>query len=116
MQYETRKGEEKVSSRYAKNHNNYKRCMECGRSGHFKCTSERKSNKVKLTFDVKNNLDEFFAEDDDEIRISTKDNNRKRDKKHSRKEAKKQRHRRLSNSNLVIPTSEEESSGDSESI
>ena len=37
-------------SRYSKNHNSYKRCIQCGKIGHFKCTSERRSRKVNLTF------------------------------------------------------------------
>ena len=115
MQYDIRKGDEKSkTSRYSKPHANYKRCMQCGELGHFKCTQEKKSNKVNLTFNVADNLDEFFIDDSDTIKISTKDNVRKRDKKSSRKEAKKHRHRRLSNCNLVIPTSDEESPINSE--
>ena len=59
--------------RYAKNgkHDQFKRCIECGRNGHFKCTKENKSKKINLTFKVQENLDEFFvsesssSEDDD---------------------------------------------------
>ena len=66
--------------------------MECGKSGHFKCTSEKRSRKVKLTFLVEDNLDEFFIENNqptgqDEPNFSI----RKRDKKSQRKAAKKQR-------------------------
>jgi len=35
--------------------------MECGKGGHFKCLSERKSGKIKLKFKVRDNLDEFFV-------------------------------------------------------
>ena len=56
------------------------------------------------------NLDEFFVDDSDEIRIST--SSRKRDKKSGRKD-KRKRQRRLSNSNLMIPTSDEESYSES---
>ena len=38
-----------------------RRCMECGKNGHFKCMSERKSAKIKLKFKVRDNLDEFFV-------------------------------------------------------
>jgi len=40
--------------------------MECGKYGHFKCTSENRSRKVKLTFEVADNLNEFFITDSDE--------------------------------------------------
>ena len=41
--------------------NQCKRCIECGSWGHFKCTTEQQSLRVKLTFCVENNLDEFFV-------------------------------------------------------
>ena len=41
-----------------------RRCMECGKGGHFKCMSERKSAKIKLKFKVRDNLDEFFVASD----------------------------------------------------
>ena len=86
VQYDTRKGDEKSkASRFSKNHNNFKRCIECGENGHFKCTSERKSRKVNLTFKVADNLDEFFSENSDKIKISTKDSLRKRDRKKAKK-------------------------------
>ena len=44
-----------------------KRCIECGAWGHFKCTSERKSQKIKLTTKVEDNLDEFFVADSDSV-------------------------------------------------
>jgi hypothetical protein len=34
--------------------------MECGKKGHFKCTKERKSLKIKIDMTVKDNLDEFI--------------------------------------------------------
>jgi len=37
-----------------------RRCVECGKNGHFKCTSERRSSRVELKFKVRDNLDEFF--------------------------------------------------------
>ena len=82
--------------------------MECGRDGHFKCTSENRSRKVKLTFDVADNLNEFFISDSDELQIDIKDLAGKREYKRHRKEAKKHRQRRLSNSNLMIPTDDDE--------
>ena len=43
-------------------------CMECGKSGHIKCTKEAKSNKIKIDSKVINDLNEFilqkFREDD----------------------------------------------------
>lgn len=36
------------------------RCIECGKGGHLKCTSVRKSSKIKLSFAIQNNLDAFF--------------------------------------------------------
>lgn len=39
------------------------KCIECGKKGHFKCSQESKTWKIKLDFEVKNNLDEFFSED-----------------------------------------------------
>lgn len=56
--------------------------------GHFKCTSEKRSRHVKLTFDVCDNLNEFFV--DDEIRTSpTSILVKKREDKRQRKEAKR---------------------------
>lgn len=80
--------------------------------GHFKCTSENRSRRVKLTFDVADNLNEFFIDDSDEVHISTKTLASKREEKRNRKEAKKQRQRRLSNSNLMIPTTDDEAYSD----
>ena len=45
-----------------------KRCIECGRSGHFKCSTEGQSKRISLTFNVEDNLDEFlFSEIDNNI-------------------------------------------------
>jgi len=33
--------------------------MQCGKKGHFKCTKERHSLKIKIDMSVKDNLDEF---------------------------------------------------------
>lgn len=104
--------------------NKYKRCIECNQQGHFKCTSERESRKVKLSFRVEENLDEFFTEDgaiDDFIMGSpsqlgkgaTAKQLSKRDKKMKRK--KKQKMRRVPGSNLMIPASDDESSSSSSS-
>ena len=35
--------------------------MECGKRGHIKCTSEKKSQKIKIDTEVKDDLDEFVA-------------------------------------------------------
>jgi hypothetical protein len=35
--------------------------MECGKRGHIKCTSEKKSLKIKIDTEVKDDLDEFVA-------------------------------------------------------
>ena len=43
----------------------FMRCIECDGVGHFKCTSEKKSEQIKLTFKVEDNLDEFFVSDQD---------------------------------------------------
>lgn len=83
--------------------------------GHFKCTSERRSKKTVLSFEVRDNLNEFFVSDSDSDQISIKEPHNKRETKRMRKESKKQKHRRLSNSNLVIPTTEEEVSESDES-
>lgn len=112
VQYSTQRDERRPASRFTKNHNGYKRCMECGNMGHFKCTSEKRSRRVNLTFDVADNLNEFFVDDSDEVHISTKDLASKREEKRHRKEVKKQRQRRLSNSNLMIPTTDDEAQSD----
>jgi hypothetical protein len=102
--------------------NKLMRCIECDAYGHFKCTEESKSQKIKLTFNVENNLDEFIREGGDNIPNTDEDfdstiekHSKKRDRKLKRKKKeKKKRHRRLSNSNLVIPTtSEDEESSES---
>lgn len=33
--------------------------MECGKTGHIKCTSERRSNKIRADPKVLENLEEF---------------------------------------------------------
>jgi hypothetical protein len=83
--------------------------------GHFKCTRERQSKKTVLSFEVCDNLNEFFVSDSDSAQISIKEPHNKREAKRMRKESKKQKHRRLSNSNLVIPTTDEEVSDESQS-
>lgn len=37
------------------------RCIECGNWGHFKCSKDDQSRLISLTFNVEDNLDEFFA-------------------------------------------------------
>ena len=45
-----------------------KRCIECGKPGHFKCSTEMQSARIGLTFNVEDNLDEFlFSEIDNNI-------------------------------------------------
>jgi hypothetical protein len=81
--------------------------------GHFKCKSELTTNRLKLTFNVEHDLNEFFISEDC-LKISYKGveegKERKRDKK---KKKKQQKHRILENSNILIPTSDE---GTSESL
>lgn len=36
------------------------RCIECGKKGHIKCTKERKSIKIKIDCDVRDDLNEFI--------------------------------------------------------
>lgn len=36
------------------------RCVECHKTGHFKCATFQQSEKVKLSFNVADNLDEFL--------------------------------------------------------
>lgn len=40
------------------------RCVECNKSGHLKCSTLKQSKKVKLTFHVADNLDEFLIAHD----------------------------------------------------
>ena len=37
--------------------------MQCGDWGHFKCMEEAETNLVKVSFTVKNDLDEFYRSD-----------------------------------------------------
>ena len=56
--------DKKCIGRYEKKggrHDPFKRCVECNRTGHFKCTKESKSASVNLTFKVMADLDEFFV-------------------------------------------------------
>lgn len=36
------------------------RCIECGKSGHLKCTSFKRSSRVKVDFKLKTNIDSFL--------------------------------------------------------
>lgn len=91
--------------------------MECGERGHFKCTSEKESQKIKINTHVFDDLDEFFrtdkkthkGEEDDDIRMSFDyiedipdrkhdKNNSKRDKSTSKK--------LIENTNVLIPGSD----------
>jgi hypothetical protein len=47
--------------------------MECGKMGHFKCTSESRSKRVRPTFDVKNDLNEFLINSNDEAEVDMDD-------------------------------------------
>ena len=38
----------------------FARCIECGKPGHFKCTQEKESLKIKIPTKVLGNLDEFI--------------------------------------------------------
>jgi hypothetical protein len=38
------------------------RCVECGKQGHLKCTSFKKSSRVKVDFKIKTNIDSFFRQ------------------------------------------------------
>ena len=92
VQYNSQKGDEKRPSRYGKSSNPYKRCMECGKFGHFKCTSEQRSRIVGLTFDVAENLNEFLLNSDEEEEFPKSDlkkREEKREDKRQRKEAKR---------------------------
>ena len=49
------------------------RCIECGKKGHIKCTRERKSLKIKIDTDVKDDLNEFIEYQ--QMKYSKKDEN-----------------------------------------
>ena len=38
------------------------RCIECGEKGHLKCTSFKKSSRVKLNFNVQTNIENYMKE------------------------------------------------------
>ncbi len=38
----------------------FARCIECGKTGHLKCTKEKISRKMKIDCAVEDNLDEFI--------------------------------------------------------
>ena len=94
----------------------FMRCIECDGEGHFKCSTENQSIKVKLNFTVQNDIDEFLKKSS-RLRLRTPGSSlssspepvdkksKKRDKKLKHKK-KKKKVRRLSNSNIVIPTSD----------
>ena len=73
--------------------------MECSHEGHLRCTSDRKAYSFQVSFSVKDNLDEF-------IRPPEWLPSEKSEKKKERKE------RRLSNTNIVVPTSDSEDAFD----
>ena len=126
-----KKGNPKEHSRYSNKDSKvsqFKRCIECGANGHFKCMAEKKSVGVKLTFTVENNLDEFFVTDNDSnipctdddicsdsdtLEIEKRMAKKRENKANKKSKVKKVKHRRLSNSNLVIPTTEEDQSSES---
>jgi hypothetical protein len=41
----------------------YIRCVECGKSGHIKCTTEEDSWTIPIHPKVKDNLNEFFKQE-----------------------------------------------------
>jgi len=93
------------ASRHSDQAAKHKRCIECGNSGHFKCSKEKQSQLIKLTFRVRDNLDEFCAcsdggEDENMINyeVQSSPRSRKRDKKQMRKREQKT----VANSNLVV--------------
>ena len=102
--------------------NKYKRCIDCDAHGHFKCRDEAKSNLMKVSFDVGNDIDEFLMRKLDELKYRSDSSEgdeamskkeRKRDKKLKEKKSKKNKKkkkkssRRLSNSNILMPISDE---------
>ena len=129
----------KCIGRYEKKggrHDPFKRCVECNRTGHFKCMKETKSASVNLTFKVAADLDEFFVSEsnsssDEQVPINPDIIDlgppQKREpinpniidlgppRKRDRKKDNKTKHRRLSNSNLIIPTSDDNQSESSSS-
>lgn len=38
------------------------RCVECGNQGHLKCTSFKRSSRVRVDFKIKTNIDSFFKQ------------------------------------------------------
>lgn len=93
-----------------------KRCMECSRFCHFRCTSYKESQQVKLTFRVQNNLDEFLVLPTKDDSDSSEHNSslRKRHQKHKQKQ-KFRRDRVLSNQFLNMQTTSDEESCESDS-
>ena len=55
------------------------KCIECGRHGHLKCTTEKESNEILIDTKVMEDLDEFvhskfeMAEQSDDVELETKD-------------------------------------------
>ena len=39
----------------------FMRCIECNGEGHFKCRKQDDSEQVKLSFTVRDDIDEFLA-------------------------------------------------------
>ena len=87
----------------------YKRCIECDGTGHFKCRDENQSQLVKLSFVVENDIDEFITAKGDGF-AQGEITRRKRDLKKKMKKGRKVR--RLENSNLVVPDSDQDSSSE----
>ena len=80
--------------------------MQCQEWGHFKCSKESKSNLIKLSFGVEGNLNEFFVSE----KLSYKGLAAVEETKERKRDTKrKTKVRRLSNSNILIPTSDEAS-------
>ena len=46
------------------------RCIECGKEGHIKCTSEEESWRIKISARVLNDLNEFINQKFTEAEVS----------------------------------------------
>ena len=91
------------------NSNKYKRCIECNKPGHFKCSTECEGKNIKLTFKVEDNLDEFlFSEIDHNINYTVETTPTGHRKRSHKLKYKKQKHRRLPDSNIMIPVNNDE--------
>ena len=46
--------------RFAAKQQHLMRCVECGKQGHLKCTSFKRSSRAKIDFKIRNNIESFF--------------------------------------------------------